>query len=157
MIPNSKAFNGKSFYECDGKIIYRWHKILRLGDYQINIRVVQINSNHKQGIALFFSDFKGKVKLNGAALPVLKGKFQHYTFKQDDILNKEIVLTVHAESGSLVIGNASQMPGDECYECGAFGCAFWIEEFGTDTFRFHCNDHEYDDDFDDFVFDLIIT
>ena len=38
MIPNSKAFNGKSFYECDGKIIYRWHKILRLGDYQINIR-----------------------------------------------------------------------------------------------------------------------
>lgn len=157
MIPSSKAFNGKSFYECDGKIIYRWHRIPRLGDYQISIRVVQINSNHKQGIALFFSNFKGRVKLNGATLPVLKGKFQHYTFKQDDILNNEIVLTVHAESGSLVVGNASQMPGDEYYECGAFGCAFWIEEFETNTFRFHCNDHEYDDDFDDFVFDLSIT
>jgi len=157
MIPNSKAFNGKSFYEFDGKTIYRWHRIQRLGDYQINVRVVQINSNHKQGIALFFSDFKGMIKLNGSILPVLKGKFKHYTFKQDDILHNEISLTIHAEAGALVIGNASQVPGDDCYECGALGCAFWIEELSPDCARFHCNDHEYDDDFNDLIFDLEIV
>ena len=34
--------------------------------------------------------------------------------------------------------------------------AFWIESFSKNHYRFHCNDHQMDDDFDDLIFDLEI-
>ena len=157
MIPNGKAFNGKTFFEHEGKKYYRWHNIQRLGDYQLHFRFIKVNSPYQQGIVLFFSNFKGSIALNGKKLPTLKGKFQHYTFRQDEIPNNEFTLSVHAEDGSLIIGNGSQILGDACLECGSLGCAFWIEELDENMYRFHCNDHEYDDDFDDLIFDMIIT
>ncbi len=156
MIPNSRAFNGKSSYEFDGKTVYRWHHIHRKGDYNLHFSIKSINSNHKQGIALFFSNFKGRIFLNGDTLPILKGKFKHYTFKEDEISNGEFILNVHAEEGHIFFGNASEVPGNNGYECGAFGCAFWIEMIGENHYRFHCNDHEYDDDFNDLIFDMEI-
>lgn len=157
MIPNSKAFNGKPSYEFDGKTYYRWHRINNKGDYTLCFRIKSTNSDHQQGIALFFSNFKGYVCLNGNDLPILKGKFKHYTFREGEIPNDEFCLTVHAEEGYLFFGNASQSPGSSRFECGALGCAFWIEEIGPHILRFHCNDHEYDDDFDDLIFDLEIN
>ena len=156
MIPNSKAFNGKTSFEYEGKTYYRWHKISERGSFTLRFKIVEINSKNKQAIALFFSDFKGTLALNGKKLPVLLNKFQHYLFKQDDLLNNEFVLSVCAEHGSLVLGNASERAETPVYTCGAFGNAFWIESIAQNHFRFHCNDHEYDDDFNDFIFDMII-
>ena len=156
MIPNSKNFNGKTVCECEGKTYYRWYPIQKHGDFQLKFRIVRTSSPYKQGLALFFSDFKGLVFLNGKNLPILKGKFKHYTVVQDQIKENELTVSVHAECGSLVIGNASEIPGANYLECGAFGCAFWIENLNDSTCRFHCNDHEYDDDFDDFIFELEI-
>lgn len=154
MIPNSKSFDGKSFYEFNGKTFYRWHYVKIKGKYTLHFRIVSVNSCHKQGIALFFSDFKGTIFLNGTKLAIPKGRFKHYIFKADSIPNGEFTLDVCAKEGYLYFANASEVPGDNGYECGALGCAFWIESIGCERSRFHCNDHEYDDDFDDFVFDL---
>lgn len=157
MIPNNIAFNGKSYYEHDGKIIRRWYTIDKDGHYDIIIRIISTKSNHMQGIALFFNDFRGTLRLNGVSLPVLKGKFKHYVFRENQIQADGLTLSVLAEKGHLVLANASQTLGNGHFECGAFGCAFWTETIAENHFRFHCNDHEMDDDFDDLVFDLEIV
>ena len=156
MVPNDKAFDGKSSFQCNGRNYYRWHNIRATGDYRLHFRIVQTNSPYKQGIALFLSKFKGTLALNGKRLPVLKGKFAHYIFKEDWFPDGEFMLSVHSEEGNLVIGNASERPEVGSFTCGAFGCAFWIESLNENTCRFYCNDHEYDEDFDDFVFDMSI-
>ena len=156
MIPNGKAFNGKSYFEHNGKIIRRWYAIEKDGNYDLIIKIISTNSAHMQGIALFFSEFKGKLQLNGKSLPVLKGKFKHYVFSENQIQPDGLTLSVLAEKGHLVLANGSQLLDDGHFECGAFGCAFWIEILAENHFRFHCNDYEMDDDFDDLVFDLEI-
>ena len=45
----------------------------------------------------------------------------------------------------------------ESFTGGSYANAFWIEELGGCVYRFHCNDHEMDDDFNDFVFELEVT
>ena len=37
-----------------------------------------------------------------------------------------------------------------------YGNAFWVESFSKNLYRFHCNDHRMDDDFNDLIFDLEI-
>ena len=155
MIPCDRTFNKKDYYEDDGKIVYRWHHIEKSGDYQINIKIISTNSEILQGIAMFFSDFKGSISLNGDDIQILQGLFKHYVFKDGQFPNNEMLFIVHAKSGQLVFANASQE--GEFFRCGAFGCAFWIENISDNHLRFHCNDHEYDDDFDDLIFDMIIT
>jgi len=39
---------------------------------------------------------------------------------------------------------------------GLYGNAFWIERISDSKYRFHCNDHKMDDDFNDLIFDLEI-
>lgn len=156
MIPNNKTFNGKAICEHEGTTYYRWYPIQKKGNFQLNFRIIQTNSPYMQGIALFFNDFKGSIMLNDKPLPILKGRFKHYTFVQNQIKDNEFTLSVQAEYGSLVIGNASGRPGISSLECGAFGCAFWIETLNDNLYRFHCNDYALDDDFNDLIFDLEI-
>ena len=154
MIPSDRAFNGKRFYEYDGKTFYRWYHLEKLGEYQVRLKIISTKSNNLQGIAMFFSDFKGSISLNGENIQILKG-FKHYVFKDGQFPNNEMLFVVHAKSGHLLFNNASQE--GEFFSCGAFGCAFWIENIAENHLRFHCNDHEYDDDFDDLIFDMVIT
>ena len=156
MIPNDRAFNGKIFFEYDGKIFYRWHHLKMAGNYTILFRVVSTKSEHKQGIALFFSDFAGSIFFNGEKMKPLKG-FQHYVLTEDKISSTGIEISVQAESGYLFFGNGAEDESGTCFKAGAYGCAFWIEIISDNHLRFHCNDYEYDDDFDDFVFDLEIN
>ncbi len=156
MIPNDKAFNGKSSYTCDGKTFSRWYYFRDIGSYHLRFANIRTNSPNKQGLALFFSDFKGELFLNGRKLPVLKGKHQHYTFEVDQLPADGFALSVVIRSGCLYFGNASKRTETTSFTCGAFGNAFWTEALSENQIRFHCNDHEYDDDFDDLVFDLII-
>ena len=37
-----------------------------------------------------------------------------------------------------------------------YGNAFWMDQHSDNRYRFYCNDHKMDDDFDDLVFDLEI-
>ena len=37
-----------------------------------------------------------------------------------------------------------------------YGNAFWMEQLSDNRYRFYCNDHRMDDDFDDLIFDLEI-
>ncbi len=156
MIPSDNSFDKNSSYEDNGRTIFRWHHVHRKGGYQLYFRIVSTNSVHRQGIALFFSDFKGKVLLNGMQLKIPKGVFGHYVFKEGEFPNNEFVLSVHAEEGHVFFGNASEREEIGLFTCGAFSNAFWLEQIDCTAFRFHCNDHEYDEDFDDMIFEMSV-
>lgn len=155
MIPNDRAFDGKEYYEHDGRMYYRWYSLKIDKPYIVKFKLVDTKSTNNQGIALFFSDFKGDLYINNKKSKILKG-FKHYLFKTLDFKDTPLELHVFPNSGYLFFGNASEDPRSIGYECGAFGCAFWIEQLDHLTYRFYCNDHEYDDDFDDLIFDCTI-
>ena len=155
MIPNDKAFDGQLFYEHDGKTYYRWYNLEFETPYIVQFKLICTNSKNKQAIALFFSNFQGELYINNKRVDILKG-FKHYLFKTHDLENKPLELCVYPRKGFLFFGNASEDINNPGYECGAFGCAFWLEQINQQTYRFHCNDHEYDDDFDDLIFDCTI-
>lgn len=156
MIPNNRAFNGKPTYEDNGKIISRWHRLGIKGDYQLHFRFISVNPERKQAVALFFSNYVGEVRWNGQLLTVPQNAFGHYLFKMEDFPDRQFTLCVCAREGELVFGNASLRPEVGTYTCGSFGNAFWIEKVDDTVFRFHCNDHEYNEDFNDLIFELEI-
>lgn len=156
MIPCDKAFGGKSFFEFQGRTFYRWHYIRKLGDYTLRLKIISTNSPHGQGVAICFSKFQGTLVINGQVLPIPKKRFGHYIVKDGDAPDNTFDLELHVESGCIFLGNASERKEIGTYTCGSFANAFWIEEFAKDSFRFHCNDHEPDDDFDDMIFEMTI-
>ena len=112
----------KTSLAVDGITYYRWHYFRKTGIYALRFRIVSTNSNHRQGISLHFSNFKGELLLNGEKLEILKG-FKHYVFKEGEIPNNEFVLSVNAVDGSFFIGNASEREDISTFTCGAFGSA----------------------------------
>ena len=96
----------------------------------------------------------------------------------------EVIIDFYVDEGEVFFGNASDLVGDYpgiiekvsqqtgktpdqfityCYTSGIVpsyplqsGNSFWIETIEEGYLRFHCNDHHMDDDYDDFIFDMII-
>ena len=60
------------------------------------------------------------------------------------------------EEGNIAISNGCLRPTTETIACFVDGFAMIKEELGEDKFRFYCNDIDWDDDFDDLIFDLEI-
>ena len=57
-----------------------------------------------------------------------------------------------------MICNGSDLTGTKQF-CRSMhmGCAIYIEELGENKYRFNCNDHEIDDDFDDLIYEMEIV
>ena len=186
MIPNGRAFDGKTFVEADGKTFYRCYGIERQGKFRLIFRVVAIDSPYKQGIAFALSNksaFKGTIHINGENWPIDKRKrMVHVIPVSLETPYNQCVLDVDVREGSLRIANASNFLDDypEMIEkisaqtgrsreqfrgstftsgfsaTNLYGNAFWMEQISENCFRFHCNDHKMDDDFDDLIIELEI-
>lgn len=184
MLPTNRAFNGGKHIEADGKVYYRSYRIERQGKYRLVIRVISINSEYNQGIAFTFSGtpkFKGTLFLNGQRFGPEK-RHQNYVVPVAYPEKNEIVMDLDVLDGYFLLANASDYL-DDCpalierisqqtgrsreqfrgnsYTSGftasnIYGNAFWVESFSENLYRFHCNDHRMDDDFDDLIFDLEI-
>ena len=187
MVPNNKVFNGKDAVEVDGKTFYRSWKIPCQGKYRSVMRVKEINSSYKQGIAFSLSTtpvFKGTISINGRNWPIDRRKRMNHVIPVSlDTPYDQIVMDLDIQDGYLRIANASDFLDDypELIEkvslqtgrareqfrgctftsgfsaANLYGNAFWIETLTENTLRFHCNDHKMDDDFDDLIFDLEIV
>jgi len=154
MIPCDRTFNGENTYEENGITYYRWYFLELTGDYDLDFRFVSTNSIFPQGISLFCTkDFKGKLFLDDSQLPPLKSIFAHINLKEHEFPTKQFTLSVRSTSGGIYLANTS---GD-IWDCGVFGYALWVEQLADNHYRFHCNDAELDDDFDDLIFDIIVT
>jgi len=150
--------NAHKLYEKNGETVLNWFHVEKLGKYRVRVKVLDIRSERRQGLALFFQEFKGKIYKNGIPLDIPKGLFKHYVFRQEELLRDELLLEVTADSGCLVFANASNVDFDhDGFECGAMGREFWIEILAEDRYRFHCNDNPSTKTYDHFVFDMEIT
>lgn len=184
MIPNDRAFNGRETFEEDGKIFYRSYRIDKQGKFQLKIRVVSINSKYRQAIAFSLSaepKFKGALLINGQKFMPEKKK-TNYVMPVTLPDKIEIIMDFDVVEGYVYLANASDYLDDypalierisqqtgrsrdqfrgNSYASGftasnLYGNAFWVESLSKNLYRFHCNDHRMDDDFDDFIFDLEI-
>lgn len=184
MLPTNRAFNGRPSVEVDGKVYYRFYRIETQGKYRLVIRIISINSEYNQGIAFSFSrtpKFKGTLFLNGHKF-VPEKRDRHYVFPVTYPEKNEIVMDLDLLEGYFFLANASDFLDDYpdliekisqqtgrsreqfrgcSYTSGftasnLYGNAFWVESLSKNLYRFHCNDHRMDDDFDDLIFDLEI-
>lgn len=184
MIPNNRVFNGRETFEEDGKVFYRSYKIEKQGNFLLKIRVISINSMYRQAVAFSLSStprFTGTLRINGQQFKAEKKK-TNYVIPVELPDKSEIIMELDIVEGFVRIANASDFLGDypqlieqistqtgrtreqfrgNSYTSGftaanLYGNAFWVESLSENCFRFHCNDHRMDDDFDDLVFDLEI-
>lgn len=182
MIPNNRAFNGRETFEEDGKVFYRSYKIEKKGKFQLIYRVISINSIYRQAIAFSLSStpkFMGTLLINGQKFTPEKKK-TNYVIPVELPDKSEIIMDLDIAEGYICLSNASDFLDDypqliekistqtgrtreqfrgNSYTSGftaanLYGNAFWIESFSENYYRFHCNDHRMDDDFDDLIFDL---
>lgn len=185
MLPDRRAFGLNNSFEADGKVFYRSYMIEKQGKFRLKLRVVSINSHYRQAIAFRLSSspkFKGSVWINGQKFRAEKKK-TNYVMPVSLPDKTEILMDFEIAEGYVWLANASDFLDDYpeliekvsaqtgrtreqfrgcSYTSGfaasafAYGNAFWMEQLANDQYRFHCNDHQMDDDFDDMVFDLEI-
>ncbi len=183
MIPDNRAFQGRETFECNGKVFYRNYKVDRNGKFQLKIQIVSINSPYRQAIAFSLSSspkFKGTIFINGQSFTPQN---MNYVMPVNLPGENQIIMDVDVLEGYIRLANASDYLDDYpeliekisaqtnrtreqfrgcSYTSGftagfLYGNAFWIEKISDNCYRFHCNDHKLDDDFDDLIFDLEIV
>jgi hypothetical protein len=182
VIPDNRAFNGGETFEENGKTFYRSYKIEKNGTFELKVTIVSIDSMYRQAIAFNLSSkpkFKGTLVINGEKFTPPK-KQQFYVMPVAFPNKTEITMDFDIFEGYVSISNASDFLDDYpeligkisaqtgrtreqfrgcSYTSGftagyLYGNAFWMEQISNTQYRFHCNDHKLDDDFNDLVFDL---
>ena len=149
-------FGSKNQIEYKGRTINKYVKLTEPGEYVLRFTIIKNNSPFHQAIVLFFNDFQGEYYLNGAKRPLPKGAFPKENFWTDTMpQTTEVALRIR--KGNVVICNGSDPLGTKqiCHSL-VWGCAIFLEKIGENSFRFNCNDHEIDDDFDDLIFEMEI-
>ena len=146
----------------EGKTYYNRFPIYADSDYKVVIRLISVDSTNQQGIALKFCDFDGEVRINGEMIEIPRKNYQDYILrvpKDEDICGMEVTIDIHPIKGYVYFENASALYGSSTFTTGEFSShynGFWLEQLSDNSYRFHCNDHEKDEDFNDFIFDLEI-
>lgn len=156
MKPFNVLFDRNDEIEYKGKIISKYFKINRPGDYRIKFTFIKSNSQFNQAIVIFFNDFSGNFFLEEQKYSLPKSRFPKVNYWLDTAPNA-FEVRVQFFGGHLLICNGSDPLGNKqvCHSL-YFGCAIFIEQIGENKYRFNCNDHENDDDFDDLIFEMEI-
>ena len=115
----------------------------------------EIEYKGKQVRALYRYDKKGKIFWNGKRLKKERRRFPQIIFEETWV-PKEFELEVILEEGNIAISNGCLRPTTETIACFVDDFAMIKEKLGEDKFRFYCNDIDWEDDFDDLIFDLEI-
>ena len=141
--------------EYKGKQVSSFYRYDKKGKYRLKFTFVSTNSQHEQSIILHLDGFKGKIFWNGKRLKKERRRFPQIIF-EETWAPKEFELEIILEEGDIGISNGCLRPRSDMITCFVEGCAMIKEELGEDKFRFYCNDIDWDDDFDDLIFDLEI-
>ena len=142
----------------NGMLVERSFSFVKHGKFKFRFKFIQTNSTFTQAIDVYFIDFRGNIKINGKSIRLSKGNYPHVVFFENSS-PKEIELDLEIQQGWISICNASDPIGTNQFAYSMIlGCAMIKQELSKNSYRFFCNDHEIDDDFDDLIFELeIIT
>ncbi len=139
--------NGKPIH-YKGKTIVMWDQMpLPEGEVRIRYRILSTNSEWRQGISL---STEGELEF-GEGQIISKGWADIW----EDHLDPEGDFICRSKNNLLDVKNVWDT-GNGCVDSWYNGAAIWIEEIPNGR-RYHCNDGHPDDDFDDIVFELVIT
>ncbi len=125
------------------------------GKYILRFTFIEVNSKFFQSLHIGTGEFRGKLKLNGKdELNVSSHVFANHVFWQATA-PKQFDLEVELEDGYLFIYNGSDQHSTQVAATTfMYGCGIKFEKLSENKLRFHCNDHEEDDDFNDLIFDM---
>ena len=154
----SSMFQEQDSYEIEykGKKINQCFVFDKKGEHILKFSLISSNSEYLQAIIIHWSSFEGQLFINGEEVKKPKKRFPQ-TILDEKYAPKQFEIRVILHNGRFIICNGSDLLGDESIWRSLYGgCAMIIEEIGENHYRFYCNDHEIDDDFDDFVFEMEI-
>lgn len=142
--------------DYNGKKIHKYFRFDKKGTHILKFSFVSVNSKHSQAIHFHLSTFKGDISINGEKVKIKKSAFPQLVL-EEKYSPQKINMLVILEEGFLTICNSSDLLDDGTIWRSLYGgCAMIIEEIEKDHYKFYCNDHENDDDFDDLIFELKI-
>ena len=137
---------GKSI-QYEGRTLYLADRLEIVDGTVFNVRIESTNSRYRQGIDLVTT---GSFEVNGMTHD--KG---FYLWADTAPNAPELIqVVVHTTSGVIRVNNVWE---DKRGTIHAWhnGAAMWIEELPNGR-RYHCNDGDPDDDFDDIVFSVLL-
>ena len=148
--------NNSPIIQYQGKTIHRFCNIENSGSFTLKFSNIKRASKNFQAILILFNDCKGKMFIGGQEKELPKGIFPKLLF-WEDLSPNSFEISFILESGNIIICNGSDPLGtkERCHYLTK-NCAMFIEECAENKLKFFCNDHEYDDDFDDLIFDMEI-
>ena len=158
MLMFSERFLEEGSFEINykGKKVIAFFSHEKKGRYKLKFTFVNKNSKYHQAIILHLKMFEGKIYYKDEEIKKSKRSFPQIRIEENWGL-KNVELVVELTDGKIGICNGSDPLGDgTIWRSRSGGCAMIPEELGENHYRFYCNDHENDDDFDDLVFDLLI-
>ena len=144
--------------EHNGLVYHRFFSAKVTTCTTLSFRFISSSSMFEQAIVIAFPrGFAGDVRVNGKHIPIRKTAFPKLNFWESTSL-RSFDVTVMGFQGEIKICNGSDPTGTKQFcKCLSDGCAMVIENLTENKFRFHCNDHQFDDDCNDLVFDLQLT
>lgn len=143
--------------EYGGKMIYSFYTFDKIGTYILRFTFVNTCSCYGQAIIAHLDTFKGQIYIDKKEIKLPKGSFPQLVFPKNRC-PRQFELKVVLEAGDITICNGSDSLGtEEIWHSMSRGCAMIIERLEENHFRFYCNDHENDDDFNDLIFDMEIV
>lgn len=142
----------------NGKTIQRYLPIMVDGEKSFHFRFIESRSDYTQAIVLAFpSDFRGNVFLMGKKISVKKSAFPKVNIWKDTA-PVEFGVRITDYTGEVMLCNGSDPLGTKQFcKYLSEGCAMIVESLGHNKYRCLCNDHEYDDDCNDLVFEVEVS
>jgi len=163
-----------------GKKCHKSWNIIPESDCTVKFTRVSSSSPYYTGIAFSFEDYSGEIIINDQTFEVPSKKRTFYVIEMQEGLKSTFFLKLASGKGKITFSCASDTLGDYREEIEKFcrhtgtkiedvpsrsfksglgnpyakANMFWIEQITESLYRFHCNDHLVDDDFDDLIFDV---
>ena len=143
--------------EHDGRQYYRSYRIGTTEKLYLRFTFISTASEYTQAIVIFLpSKFHGEVRVGNKTVEVKGHKFPKVIL-WSDVCPREVEVYISNVNGDVEVCNGSDPLGTKtiCY-CLARGSAMHMEQLSPSKYRFYCNDHVFDEDFDDLVFEMEI-
>lgn len=156
MKPFHVLFGDKKQIEYEGKLINKYYELTEHGEYKINFTFLEGNSEFNQAIIIYFLDFSGEFYVENKKQKVPHKRFPRFQFWLGTVPNSFDV-SIKLTQGKVIICNGSDLTGTKQFCRSMYmGCAMYIEKINDNKYKFYCNDHEIDDDFNDLIFEMEI-
>ena len=152
-----KAQSSKVEYK--GEVVYCLYPYNLKGKHKVKFKLIYSNPDEDRGITLSRVNLKGKILYNDESFVEVKGMYAGVDifepYWKDE---KEVIIDL--EDGFVGIMNGkfvTDSDGIRFLNCSLFWHAMKVEQISPTVTRFYCNDTEFEDDFDDLIFEMEVV